>query len=335
MKLEKVSAGYGQRVVVQNVNIDIRKGEIICLIGPNGGGKSTLLKSINGSLGLMEGAIYLDSRKLSSLSAKEISKELSIVSTERIRPQLMTCKDVVLSGRLPFTGGFGKYDKEDIEIMEKALDIMKIRHLADVSYDALSDGQKQRSLIARAICQSPKYLVMDEPTSYMDIKHRLELMDVVKEMAAAGVTIIMSLHEVELALDVADRLLLVYDDGHVQIEKPEEILSNALIKDLYKLHDDQYKKIEAGLKKDDIKRHSACFVNDKCEYFPCHDLPRERFNCLFCYCPLYGVKDCGGTYRYTDKGIKDCMDCTFPHERDNYPKVIKKLKEEMYKNVEK
>lgn len=330
MRLEKVSAGYGHRVVVENVNIDIKEGEIICLIGPNGGGKSTLLKSINGSLDLLEGVIYLDSRNLSTLSAKEISKTLSIVTTERIKPQLMTCKDVVLSGRLPFTGGFGKYSNEDLEIMEKALDTMKIKHLSDVSYDALSDGQKQRSLIARAICQSPKYLVMDEPTSYMDIKHRLELMDVVKEMARGGVTIIMSLHEVELALDVADRLLLVYDDGHVEIDTPQEVLNNTLIKDLYKLKDEQYKKIEGSFHKDDIKRHSACFVNEKCEYFPCHDLPRERFNCLFCYCPLYGVKDCGGTYRYTDKGIKDCMDCTFPHERDNYGKVIKKLKEAMY-----
>lgn len=330
MRLEKVSAGYGRKVVVRDVNIDIRQGEIICLIGPNGGGKSTLLKSINGSLSLIEGEVYLDLRKLSSLSAKEISKELSIVTTERIRPQLMTCKDVVLSGRLPFTDGFGRYGKEDLVIVEEALETMKIKKLSDTPYDALSDGQKQRCLIARAICQKPKYLVMDEPTSYMDIRHRMELMDVVRKLAKEKVTIIMSLHEIELALDVADRLLLVYEDGHVAIEEPKNVLEKALIKDLYGLDDDKYKKILQGLERDDIKRHSACFVNDKCEYFPCHDLPRERFNCLFCYCPLYTIKDCGGTYSYTEKGIKNCMDCTFPHERDNYGKVLKKLKEEMF-----
>lgn len=330
MRLEKVSAGYGRKVVVRDVNIDIRQGEIICLIGPNGGGKSTLLKSINGSLSLIEGEVYLDLRKLSSLSAKEISKELSIVTTERIRPQLMTCKDVVLSGRIPFTDGFGRYGKEDLAIVEEALETMKIKKLSDTPYDALSDGQKQRCLIARAICQKPKYLVMDEPTSYMDIRHRMELMDVVRKLAKEKVTIIMSLHEIELALDVADRLLLVYEDGHVAIEEPKNVLEKALIKDLYGLDDDKYKKILQGLERDDIKRHSACFVNDKCEYFPCHDLPRERFNCLFCYCPLYTIKDCGGTYSYTEKGIKNCMDCTFPHERDNYGKVLKKLKEEMF-----
>ena len=206
----------------------------------------------------------------------------------------------------------------------------RIKKLSDTPYDALSDGQKQRCLIARAICQKPKYLVMDEPTSYMDIRHRMELMDVVRKLAKEKVTIIMSLHEIELALDVADRLLLVYEDGHVAIEEPKNVLEKALIKDLYGLDDDKYKKILKGFDKDDIKRHSACFVNDKCEYFPCHDLPRERFNCLFCYCPLYTIKDCGGTYSYTEKGIKNCMDCTFPHERDNYGKVIKKLKEEMF-----
>ena len=247
MKLEKVSAGYGQRVVVRDASIDIQKGEIICLIGPNGGGKSTLLKSINGTLGIKGGNIFLGKRDLSQLSAKEIAKELSIVITERIRPQLMTCKDIVMSGRLPFSGGFGRYGREDEEIAHRSMETMKVDKLADTSYESLSDGQKQRTLIARAICQSPRVLVMDEPTSYMDIKHRLELMEVVRQMAASEVTVIMSLHEIELALGVADRLLLVYDDGHVLVKTPAEVIENSMIQELYGLDDAMYQKIEGTL----------------------------------------------------------------------------------------
>ncbi len=247
MKLDKVSAGYGQKVIVRDVTIDIQKGEVICLIGPNGGGKSTLLKSINGSLAIKGGSIFLGEKDLSLLSVKEIARTMSIVTTERIRPQLMTCRDVVMTGRLPFTGGFGKYSSKDMERTKRALKCMKIDDLADSLYDSLSDGQKQRTLIARAVCQEPQVLVMDEPTSYMDIRHRLELLDVVRQMAMEEITVIMSLHEIELALDVADRLILVYDDGHVLVRSPKEVLDNSMIKDLYGLDDKMYAKIEGTL----------------------------------------------------------------------------------------
>lgn len=247
MRLDKVLAGYKNKIIVRDVSLEIEKGEIICLIGPNGGGKSTLLKSMNGSLKLIGGAVYLGEKDLSELPAKEIARQMSIVTTERIKPQLMTCRDVVLTGRLPFTDGFGTLRAEDKRIAEESLFTMKIEHLADTPYEAMSDGQKQRTLIARAICQEPKVLIMDEPTSYMDIKHRLELMDIVKDLANKGITVIMSLHELELALDVADRTLLVYEDGHVEIMKPSEVLESGLIKTLYDLDDEKYKKVAATL----------------------------------------------------------------------------------------
>lgn len=247
MRLDKVLAGYKNKIIVRDVSLEIERGEIICLIGPNGGGKSTLLKSMNGSLKLIGGAVYLGQKDMTTLSAKEISRQMSIVTTERIKPQLMTCRDIVLTGRLPFTDGFGTLRAEDKSIAEASLVTMKIEHLADTPYEALSDGQKQRTLIARAICQEPKVLIMDEPTSYMDIKHRLELMDIVKDLANKGITVIMSLHELELALDVADRTLLVYEDGHVEIREPGEVLESGLIKTLYDLDDEQYKKVATTL----------------------------------------------------------------------------------------
>jgi len=342
MKLNGLQAGYGKKIVANGITIDIKNGEVITLIGPNGGGKSTIIKSISGNLRLLGGTVEIDGRDLGSISVKELSRTMSVVTTERVKPVLMTCRDVVMSGRLPFTGSFGVFGDEDEKETDRALELMNIKELEDVPFSDMSDGQKQRTLIARAICQSPEYLVMDEPTSYMDVRHRLELMEVIKKLTGIGITIVMSLHELELALEVSDRLLLVYDDGHVLVKTPEEVVKEGLLKELFDLYDEMYEKVMAGIgtgqeDKDNKsyetiaeRKHCSYFVNRQCEYYPCHEVSDDKFSCLFCYCPLYDVKDCGGEYTVNEKGIKNCKNCSFVHDRDNYPKVIKKLKEKMY-----
>ncbi len=328
IRLSDIIAGYGKRKIVEGVDLEIKKGEIVTLIGPNGGGKSTLLKSINGSLKLLKGSVFIGDDDISKLPLKEVAKRMSIVTTDRVKPQLMTALEVVLSGRLPYTDGFGTFRDDDKEAAKRAMEMMNISELCDRPYMNLSDGQKQRALIARAICQDPEYLIMDEPTSYMDIKHRLELMEVVKSLSKSGVTVVMSLHELELALAVSDELILVYSDGHVQCASRDKVMKEELLKELFDLDDRMYEKAVSGIR--EPGRGSSFFVNTACEYFPCHDVPRDKFNCMFCYCPLYDMKDCGGDYTYTDKGVKNCKNCGFVHDRDNYPKVIKKLKEKMY-----
>ena len=120
---------------------------------------------------------------------------------------------------------------------------MKIQEIADRQFEALSDGQKQRTLIARAICQNPEFLIMDEPTYYLDIRYRLELMQVLKELAENGVTIIMSLHELELALQISDRVLMIKNDGNVEIANPDEVIESGVVQELYGLTDDMYKRV--------------------------------------------------------------------------------------------
>ena len=120
---------------------------------------------------------------------------------------------------------------------------MKIENLTEKNFSDMSDGQKQRTLIARAICQTPEILVMDEPTSYLDIRHRMELMDVIKELAGEGMSVIMSLHELELAMAVSDRLLLVYEDGNTVCETPRKVVERGLIKELYGLDDKMYERV--------------------------------------------------------------------------------------------
>ena len=336
MKLEGVSCGYQKKIIVRDVELTIGRGEILSLVGPNGGGKSTLLKSISGNLKLLGGTVYVGKEELYRLTPKELARQMSIVTTERIRPQLMTCFEVVMAGRLPYTDGFGRPGKEDERAAEEAVRLMKLQELEDRPYMDLSDGQKQRTLIARAVCQSPEILVMDEPTSYLDIRHRMELMETVKALAKGGVTVIMSLHELELALKVSDRLLVVYEDGRTEAAAPEEAVQRGLIKKAFALDDAMYEQLLAGLSPSlGIKKGDATgYANRECKYFPCHAVDEEEFNCLFCYCPLYPYPDCGGTYTCAKTGVKNCRDCGFPHERKNYAEVVRRLKERMHEKCE-
>ena len=243
MKIEDLSAGYRGKAVVPGVNLEIKKGEIISFIGPNGAGKSTLLKTLYRELTPIAGAVFIDGADASEMPLKELAKKLSIVTTDRIKPEHMTCREVVMAGRLPYTDGFGVLGKEDRQAAEDAIALMKIEGFADKQFNNLSDGQKQRTLIARAIAQAPEYLVMDEPTSYLDIRYRMELMEVLEGLAKKGVTIVMSIHELELAVSVSDRLLLVYDDGKTLCKTPLEVMEEGLIKDLFSLTDEMYEKI--------------------------------------------------------------------------------------------
>ena len=243
MKIESLSAGYRGKAVVQSVNLEIKKGEIISFIGPNGAGKSTLLKTLYRELSPVAGAVFIDGGDVSKMPLKELARKMSIVTTDRIKPEHMTCREVVMAGRLPYTDGFGVLGKEDRQVAEDAIALMKIEDFADKQFNNLSDGQKQRTLIARAIAQSPEYLVMDEPTSYLDIRYRMELMEVLEGLAKKGVTIVMSIHELELAVSVSDRLLLVYDDGKTLCKTPSEVMEEGLIRDLFSLTDEMYEKI--------------------------------------------------------------------------------------------
>ena len=243
MKIESLSAGYRGKAVVQSVNLEIKKGEIISFIGPNGAGKSTLLKTLYRELSPVAGAVFIDGGDVSKMPLKELARKMSIVTTDRIKPEHMTCREVVMAGRLPYTDGFGVLGKEDRQAAEDAIALMKIEDFADKQFNNLSDGQKQRTLIARAIAQSPEYLVMDEPTSYLDIRYRMELMEVLEGLAKKGVTIVMSIHELELAVSVSDRLLLVYDDGKTLCKTPSEVMEEGFIRDLFSLTDEMYEKI--------------------------------------------------------------------------------------------
>ena len=179
---KKMCVGYDNKPLIKDMEIKLREGEILCLIGPNGAGKSTVLKSIAGQLGLLGGAVYLGEDDLSEMKAEELAKRMSVVFTERVRVELKSCRDMVATGRYPYTGWFGILSEEDERIVDE---VMRLTHITDISekdFGKISDGQKQRVMLARAICQEPEIVILDEPTSYLDIKYKLEFLLLLQEM---------------------------------------------------------------------------------------------------------------------------------------------------------
>lgn len=232
--MDALSVGYNGNTLIGDINIEINKGEIVTLIGPNGSGKSTILKSITRQLKLIGGKVIFDSNDLNTISYKEMSTKMAVVLTERLKPELMTCHDIVATGRYPYTGRLGILSREDEDKVDAALAAVHAADLGERDFDAISDGQRQRVLLARAICQEPDIIILDEPTSFLDIRHKLELLAIMKRMAKQNnITVIMSLHEIDLAEKISDKILCVKGDHTVHYGTPEEIFEEQKIRGLY------------------------------------------------------------------------------------------------------
>lgn len=240
-RTEKMTVGYNGVPLIHEIEMKVNRGEILTLIGPNGSGKSTILKSITRQLQTLGGTVYLERTPLLQLPRQELSQKMAVVLTERMRSELMTCEDIVATGRYPYTGRLGILTQED---REKVLDAMKLVHaleLKDRDFEAVSDGQRQRILLARAICQEPEIIVLDEPTSFLDIRHKLELLTILKDMVAQkNVAVIMSLHELDLAQKVSDAILCVHGDYIDRAGTPEEVFNSDYIRTLYGLTEGTY-----------------------------------------------------------------------------------------------
>lgn len=241
LKTEKLSVGYDGKPLIRDVCLQVQRGKIVTLIGPNGSGKSTILKTIVGQLSKVSGTVLLEDTPMERCGQKEIAKRMAILMTERIHPELMTCYDVVSTGRYPYTGALGLLGKEDKRIVEESLELVHGRDMADRPFDAISDGQRQRILLARALCQTPEIIVLDEPTSYLDIRYKLELLTILKTMVREkNLAVLMSLHELDLAQRVSDTVVCVSGDRIDRMGPPEEIFSNDYIARLYHMEPGKY-----------------------------------------------------------------------------------------------
>ncbi len=231
---ERMSVGYQGEPVIQNMEIGLNRGEILTLIGPNGAGKSTILKSIAGQLKLLGGTVYLNKKELSRMSGAELSRRMAVVFTEKLKTELMTCEDVAATGRYPYTGPFGRLSEKDRAAVAEAMELVHVTELGSQDFTKISDGQRQRVMLARAICQEPEIIILDEPTSCLDVKYKLEFLSVLQELRLRkGLTVIMSLHELELAERVSDRILCVDGPYVERFGTPEEIFRPGYIQSLF------------------------------------------------------------------------------------------------------
>ena len=237
----RLAVGYGGKPLIENICLHVRRGEIMTLIGPNGAGKSTILKTLARQLTPMAGAVYLDKQALGQMAEKELAQRLAIVTTERIDPELMTCRDIVSTGRYPYTGRLGLLRAEDRTIVENALAQVHAGELAELPFAQVSDGQRQRVLLARALCQQPDVILLDEPTSFLDIHHKLELLDILKNLVRQQrLAVVMSLHELDLAQRVSDTVVCVEKSGALRMGPPEQIFTEENIRALYGLTQESY-----------------------------------------------------------------------------------------------
>ena len=255
LQLSRLAVGYKGKALISGIEIGLQKGEIVTLAGPNGSGKSTILKTITRQLTPVGGEVLLaesreetsihtekkdrhtaELKKLEQYASDELAKQMAVMLTGRLRTELMTCRDVTAMGRYPYTGRLGILSEADERKVDEALHMVHALELADRPFDAVSDGERQRILLARAICQEPEIIVLDEPTSYLDIRHKLELLDILYKMSREqGITVVMSLHEIDLAMKISDRIICVKGGEIFACGKPAQVLDDETVRQLYDL----------------------------------------------------------------------------------------------------
>lgn len=260
-KTEHLSVGYENTPLIQNIEIRLEKGNILTLIGPNGAGKSTILKSIAKQLKTIDGCIYLGQKELNAMSGKELSRSMAVVLTEKLNTELMTCRDVVATGRYPYTGHFGILSKTDGRIVEEAMELVHVREFSNRDFTEISDGQRQRVMLARAICQQPEIIILDEPTSFLDVKHKLEFLSVLQELRdKKGLTVIMSLHELELAERVSDMLLCVRGTYVDRFGRSETVFTPGYIRELFDIRTGSFDEENGSMELEPAKGNAEVFV---------------------------------------------------------------------------
>jgi len=239
LKCSNLSAGY-KNVIIKNVSLHVKSGEITAILGPNGSGKTTLLKTIATIIKPIDGIVYIDGKDVTKLSQKELAKKLSITTTEKIDAGFMTGFEVVALGRYPYTDVMGKLNEKDKKIVEDCLNLVNASYLANKTFSEMSDGEKQKIMIARALAQEPKLLLLDEPTSYLDVKHRVEIMLLLRKIAKKGVAIFFTTHDVELALRICDKVILILNGRILNYGIPEEVLNDTTVKKVYNIKNSKF-----------------------------------------------------------------------------------------------
>ncbi|HBK71912.1 MAG TPA: ABC transporter ATP-binding protein [Flavobacteriaceae bacterium] len=237
IKTNNLAIGYFNRkettCIVDDINLSLTKGNFVCVLGKNGIGKSTLLRTLTKVQPKLSGEIILDGKNLESISNPELAKKLSLVLTERIPESNLTVYELIALGRQPYTNWIGKLNEDDLQQIDWAIEQLNIKELIAKKHDELSDGQLQKVMIARALVQDTEIIILDEPTVHLDLHNTIEIFSILKKLSKDyNKTILISTHEIHLALQLADQLWLLKDDG-ITSGQTESLITDGSVSKLF------------------------------------------------------------------------------------------------------
>nr|WP_300917409.1 ABC transporter ATP-binding protein [Corynebacterium stationis] len=234
LHVKDVSVGYGERTVLDTLNVDIKRGAVTSIVGPNGCGKSTLLRTMSRLLNPTKGEIVLDGKSIHDIPTRKLATQLGLLPQSPIAPDGIVVADLVGRGRTPHQGILGRWSQQDYDIVAEALETTGISDLAERSIDELSGGQRQRVWIAMALAQRTDTLLLDEPTTYLDVKHQLDVLDLLTELNRdRGTTIVMVLHDLNLAARYSNELVAVSGGKVFAHGHPRDVITKENVKSVF------------------------------------------------------------------------------------------------------
>lgn len=246
--INSISICYDQKTIVHDFSFDVQAGEVLSIIGPNGSGKSTLLKAVSRQIPYSKGEVYFEGLNLKALNSKQIARKLCMLSQKNQAPTDMTVNELVSYGRFPHKKWFEKLSKDDQEIIDWAMTKTNLKDYKSRTVASLSGGESQRAWIAMALAQRPKVLLLDEPTTYLDISHQHEVLELVRELNNdMGMTVIMVLHDLNQASHYSHRVLVVKDGKKTMCGTPEQVMTREMIREVYRMD------AEVMVSKNDLK----------------------------------------------------------------------------------
>ena len=254
LEIDDVSFDYAGKPVLDSVNFSVCKGDVIGILGPNGSGKTTLLKIMNRNLAPKSGAVVVEDVDIAKITKREIAQRMAVVPQGSEINFSFTVADIVLMGRMPSLDRFQMESDEDLNIVWEAMRLTSVDHLAERPINQVSGGERQRAIIARALAQKPRIILMDEPTLHLDVNHQLEVLDLVHGLSREqGLTVIIVSHDLSLVARYCDKMILIHDHGIEAAGKVEDVLTEENMRKVFN--------IEAHLDYDDrIGRHVVSVI---------------------------------------------------------------------------
>jgi iron complex transport system ATP-binding protein len=257
---ENLSVGY-KKPVLSGVNLDFGGGQFISLLGPNGAGKTTLLRTISRHIKPLGGLAVIAGKPLAEYPALALARLMAVVLTEKTAPPLLSVLEYTALGRYPHTGFMGRLSEKDLDIVIASLLAVKADELAGRLVDQLSDGERQKAVLARALAQEPTLMLLDEPTAHLDLKHRVEVMTILRGLCRSrGLTVLAAIHDVDMAAKISDQVVLLKNGRLEGCGRPEEILSSEKVSDLYDFSEAGFSRQLGGIEIQGDGRSGRAFV---------------------------------------------------------------------------